>query len=66
MLIAYPDRSLHRDEQSMRIYSSAKLELLTVKWVLTEKIKDYFLGPHLLSTDNNLAEYSRESKLGVV
>ena len=43
-LIAYASCSLHPSERSMCNYSSAKLELLVLKWVVTEKFRDYLLG----------------------
>ena len=46
-------------------YSSAKLELLALKWVVTEKFWDYLLGLQFqVYTDNNLLIYVQESKLG--
>ena len=35
-VIAYASRSLHPSERSVHNYSSAKLELLALKWVVTE------------------------------
>ena len=43
-VIAYASRSLRPSERSMRNYSSAKLELLALKWAITEKFRDYLLG----------------------
>ena len=43
-VIAYAIRSLHPSERSMHNYSSAKLELLALKWAVTEKFCDYLLG----------------------
>ena len=43
-VIAYVSQSLHPSERSMYIYSSVKLELLVLKWVVTEKFCDYLLG----------------------
>ena len=46
-------------------YSSAKLELLVLKWAVTEKFQDYLLGLWFqVYTDNNLLTYVQESKLG--
>ena len=49
-------------------YSSAKLELLAVKWAVTEKFKDYLLGSKFeFITDNNPLSYLQTSaKLGAV
>ena len=64
-VIAYASRSLHPSERSMRNYSSAKLELLVLKWAVTEKFWDYLLGLQFqVYTDNNPLAYIQESKLG--
>ena len=52
-------------ERSMRNYSSAKLELLALKWAMCEKFKDYLIGSRFtVLTDNNLLTYVRMSRLG--
>ena len=43
-VILYVSHSLCPSERSMHYYSSAKLELLALKWVVTEKFRDYLLG----------------------
>ena len=44
---------------------SPALELLVLKWVVTEKFRDYLLGSRFqVYTDNNLLAYVMESKLG--
>ena len=43
-VIAYASHSLHPSKRSMCNYSSAKLELLVLKWAVTEKFRDYLLG----------------------
>ena len=64
-VIAYASWSLHPSERSMRNYSSAKLELLALKWAVTEKFQDYLLGSLFqVYTDNNPLAYVQESKLG--
>ena len=64
-VIAYASRSLHPSERSMCNYSSAKLELLALKWAVTEKFQDYLLGSQFqVYTDNNPLTYIQESKLG--
>ena len=64
-VIAFASRSLQCSEQSMRNYSSAKLELLALKWAVTEKFRDYLLGSKFtVYTDNNPLAYVKESKLG--
>ena len=62
---AYVSHSLCPSERSMHNYSSAKLELLALKWVVMEKFRDYLLGSRFqVYTDNNLLTYIMESKLG--
>ena len=39
-VIAYASHSLHPSEKSMCNYTSAKLELLALKWAVTEKFRD--------------------------
>ena len=49
----------------MRNYSSAKLELLALKWAVTKKFRDYFLGSKFtVYTNNNPLAYIQTSKLG--
>ena len=64
-VIAYASRSLHPSERSMCNYSSTKLELLALKWAVTEKFQDYLLGSWFqVYRDNNPLAYIQESKLG--
>ena len=50
----------------MRDYSSAKIELLALKWSICEKFKDYLLGSKFtVYTDNNPLVYVKTSKLGM-
>ena len=65
-VIAYASRTLRTSERSMHNYSSAKLELLALKWAVTEKFRDYLLGSKFtVYTDNNPRAYIQTSKLGV-
>ena len=49
----------------MRNYSSAKLELLVLKWAICEKFKDYLIGSKFtVLTDNNPLTYICTSCLG--
>ena len=49
----------------MRDYSSAKIELMALKWSVCEKFKDYLLGSKFtVFTDNNPLVYVKTSKLG--
>ena len=62
-VIAYASRSLQPLEKSMRDYSSAKIELMALKW--SDKFKDYLLGSKFtVFTDNNPLCYIQFSKLG--
>ena len=64
-VIAYASQSLRPSERSMHNYSSAKLELLALKWAVTEKFQDYLLGLWFqVYMDNNPLAYVQESKLG--
>ena len=66
-VIAYASHSLHPSERSMCNYSSTKLKLLALKWVVTEKFRDYLLGLQFqVYTDNNPLTYVMESKLGAL
>ena len=49
----------------MRDYSSAKIELMALKWSICDKFKDYLLGSKFtVFTDNNPPCYIKSSKLG--
>ena len=64
-VVAYASRSLHPSERSMRDYSSAKIELMALKWAVCEKFKDYLLGSKFtVYTDNNPIVHIQKSKLG--
>ena len=63
-IIAYTSQTLRPSKKSMCNYSSAKLELLTLKWAVTEKFRDYLLGSKFtVYTDNNPLAYIQTSKL---
>ena len=64
-VIAYATYSLLLLERSMHNYSSAKLELLTLKWSVMEKFRDYLLGSQFqVYMDSNALTYILENKLG--
>ena len=64
-VIAYASRSLRPLEKSMQDYSSAKIELMALKWSVCDKFKDYLLGSKFtVFTDNNPLCYIKSSKLG--
>ena len=49
----------------MHDYSSAKIELMALKWSVCKKFKDYLLGSKFtVFTDNNPLVYVKTSKLG--
>ena len=64
-IIAYASQTIRPSEKSMCNYSSAKLELLALKWAVTKKFRDYLLGSKFtIYTDNNPLAYVQTSKLG--
>ena len=48
-VIAYASRGLCPTERNMRNYSSKKLELLALKWGITEKFREYLQERHVHS-----------------
>lgn len=51
----------------MENYSSMKLELLAVKWAVTEKFREYLLGnTFTIYTDNNPLSHLQTAKLGAL
>ena len=44
MVIAYASRSLRPSERNIDRYSSLKLEMLALKWAVTDKFRDFLLG----------------------
>lgn len=66
-VIAYASRTLSPDERNDKNYSSFKLELLGLKWAVTEKFKDYLYGNHVdVYTDNNPLVHLNTAGLGAV
>ena len=64
-IISYASHMLKPYERSMRNYSSAKLELLALKWAVCEKFKDYLICSRFtVLTDNNPLTYVHMSHLG--
>ena len=64
-VISYASHTLKPYEKSMRNYSSAKLELLALKWSVCEKFRDYLIGSKFTDlTDNNPLTYVCTSWLG--
>ena len=51
----------------MQNYSSRKLELLALKWAVTEKFRSYLLGKEfVVYTDNNPLSHPQSAKLGAM
>ena len=66
-VIAYASRRLRPTERNMQNYSSMKLELLALKWAVTEKFRSYLLGAEFeVFTDNNPLSHLQTAKLGAV
>ena len=64
-IISYASHMLKPYEHLMRNYSSAKLELLVLKWAICEKFNDYLIGSKFaMLTDNNPLTYICTSHLG--
>ena len=64
-LISYASHMHKPYEHSMRNYSSAKLELLVLKWAICEKFKDDLIGSKFtILTDNNPLTYVHTFHLG--
>ncbi|KAK3090574.1 hypothetical protein FSP39_012793 [Pinctada imbricata] len=66
VVLCYASRALRDHEKNMKNYSSMKLELLTLKWAVTEKFRDLLIGAKfIVLTDNNPLSYIQSTaKLG--
>ena len=65
VVIAYASRTLRMTEKEMQNYSSLKLELLGLKWAVTEKFRSYLLGhSYDVYTDNNPLAHIDTAKFG--
>ena len=61
-VISYASQTLKPYERSMCNYSSAKLELLALKWSVCEKFRHYLIGSKsTVLTDNNPLTYIHTS-----
>ena len=57
-VIGYASRALRGPEKNQVRYNSMKLELLALKWAVTEKFRDYLIGSFFtVYTDNNPLKY---------
>lgn len=64
-VISYASRGLRVSERNMDKYSPMKLEMLGLKWAMTEKFRDYLVGSKTnIYTDNNPLKYVETCKLG--
>ena len=64
-VITYASQSLRPSEKSMGDYSSAKIELMALRWSVWDKFKDYLLrSKFTVFIDNNPLCYIKSSKLG--
>lgn len=62
-VIAYASRGLRKGETNKANYSSKKLELLALKWAVTDKFADYLHGSRfVVLTDNNPLSYLMKTK----
>ena len=65
-VVAYASRTLHNAEKEGR-YSSRKLELVALKWAISERFRSYLLGHKFTAyTDNNPLTHLMDCKLGAV
>ncbi len=66
-VIAFASRRLRKADRNDRYYSSMKLELLALKWAVSEKFCGYLLGSKfVVITDNNPLCHLKTGKLGAV
>ena len=65
-VVAYASRTIRKSESNAN-YSSLKLELLALKWAITEKFRGYLLGNQFVAyTDNNALVHLKTAKLGAI
>lgn len=65
-VVAYASRTVRQAEVKAK-YSAMKLELLALKWAVTEKFRGYLLGNSFVAyTDNNPLAHLETAKLGAV
>ena len=66
-VIAYASRRLRQGEKNAANYSSFKLELLALKWAVSEKFRGFLLGSTFeVLTDNNPVAHFQTSNLGAL
>ena len=65
--VAYASRGLRASERNMDNYSAMKLELLGLKWAVTDKFREYLIGNKFtVLTDNNPLSHLQTAKLGAI
>lgn len=65
--VAYASRSLRGSKNNDKNYSAFKLELLALKWAVTEKNKEYLMySKFTVVTDHNPLRYLYSANLGAV
>jgi hypothetical protein len=63
--VAFASRGLRGAERNYPDFSSFKLELLALKWAVSEKFKPYTLGAHcIVYTDHNPLAHLKTANLG--
>ena len=66
-VIAYASGRLRPTERNMKNYGSMKLEMLALKWVVTDTFRSYLLeSKFTVYTDNSPLKYLQTAKLGAV
>lgn len=67
VVIAYASKRLRGAEQNNRNYSSTKLELLAMKWAVTDTFWSYLLGSKFtIITDSNPLCHLTTAKYGAI
>ena len=66
-IVSFMSCTLKPSEKLMKNYSSAKLELLALRWSVCKKFKDYLIGSKFtVLTDNNPLTYVHTSRLALL
>lgn len=66
-VVAYASRGLRGSEKNDKNYSAFKLELLALKWAITEKFREYLMySKFTVITDHNPLRYLYSANLGAV
>lgn len=66
-VIAFASRGLRKTEKNDKNYSAFKLELLALKWAVTEKFRDYLLfSKFTVITDHNPLRHLATANLGAM